>query len=183
MIEIAHERHEDAAAIETILDDVFGSERQQKISYRYRTGIAPIDDLRWVARRDGRLVGTLRFWPVRIGPRWPALLLGPIAVEPMEQRQGLGVRLMKLGLATSQATGHRIVLLVGPLDYYRRFGFEASAPHGIVMPDESPERLQVLALVPGALDGVAGELRRADGSMAGRENAPASSTARSATGR
>ena len=183
MIEITHERPADAAAIDAILDKVFGSDRQQKISYRYRTGIAPVDELRWAALRDGRLVGTLRFWPVLIGERTRALLLGPIAVEPMEQRQGLGVRLMNLGLAASQAAGHRVVLLVGPLDYYRRFGFEPSAPRGIVMPDESPNRLQVTALHPGALDGVAGELRRADGSPARAESGPATTSVRSAVGR
>jgi predicted N-acetyltransferase YhbS len=164
MIELTHERPDDAAAIETLLDQTFGADRHAKISYCYRVGVEPIEDLRWVARRDHKLVGTLRFWPVVIGARrHGALLLGPIAVEPEEQRQGVGVRLMNLGLAAAHAAGHRIVLLVGPIDYYKRFGFEPSQPHGIVMPDEAPERLLVRALEAGALDGVTGPLARASG--------------------
>jgi predicted N-acetyltransferase YhbS len=150
-------------AIEGLLDRTFGPDRKAKTSYRYRAGIRPVDALALVAFENGRLVGTIRFWPIRIGAR-PALLLGPLGVAPERQGAGIGRGLVRTGLARAAALGHEAVLLVGDPDYYRRLGFRPAAPLGIVMPGEAPERLMVQELAPGALDGLAGEVRRADGS-------------------
>lgn len=157
-------RSEDLTAAEALLDRAFGPDRHQKISYRYRDGIDPVASLGFVARCHGGIVGTIRFWPVAIGPRpHAALLLGPLAVSLEHQRAGLGGRLMQRGLDAARAEGHRIVLLVGDPDYYGRFGFAPAADHGIFMPGEAAHRVRVLALIPRALDGVAGMVRRALG--------------------
>ncbi len=86
--EIVPERPRDAALIEPLLDRTFGFERRQKTVYRLREGVAPIAALGFVALApDGGLLGSLRFWPIRIGAA-PALLLGPLAVEPALQGAG-----------------------------------------------------------------------------------------------
>lgn len=167
MFEIAAERPEDAAAIEHLLDRAFGPDRHAKTSYRYREGVEPERRLCLIARDDGgggRVVGSIRHWPVVIGAAaTPALLLGPLAVEAGHRGRGVGGALMRRSLQTAAAAaGHRVVLLVGDLGYYRRFGFEP-APPAIVMPGERPDRLLVTALAPGALDGVSGTVRPAEG--------------------
>src|SRR5689334_15827898 len=111
MVTIEHERGDDAAAIETLLDDAFGAERHRKTAQRLREGQAPVLSL--VAREDGRLIGTLRFWSVRVGRRHHALLLGPVAVDRTYRSRGLGAWLINTGLARVQAMGHRAVILVG----------------------------------------------------------------------
>lgn len=141
------ERPADAAAIDALLDLAFGSHRHAKRSYAYRHGVDSVAALRLVARDGaGRLVGTLRFWPIGIdrgdgGPPRPALLLGPLAVEPVLKGQGVGRALMAEGLARAAALGHGLVLLVGDLAYYGQFGFVPASPLGLVMPGEQPHRL------------------------------------------
>lgn len=158
MFEITAERPQDGAAIEALLDQAFGADRHAKISYGYRAGVAPDPRLRLVAREPGRIVGTIRYWPVRIGGATPALLLGPLAVAGDRRSGGIGAALIGRSLGMAAQAGHRIVLLVGDLDYYRRFGFRPAAPYGLVMPREKPERLLVTELAPGALDRVSGDL-------------------------
>lgn len=158
-LSLTPERPADADAIEALLDAAFGAGRLAKTSYRYREGVAPVAGLSLVAREGDRLVGSIRYWPVRIGQAGtPALLLGPLAIAPDRQGTGIGRALMGATLEMAARTGHRLVLLVGDLPYYRRFGFEPAAPRGLVMPGEKPDRLLYRALAAKALDGVAGAL-------------------------
>lgn len=165
MFDITTERPEDAAAIEKLLDTAFGANRQSKISYRYRMGVEPVRDLRLVARLKGKVVGALRFWPVEIGPIGmhgagePALLLGPLAVDPLLQGRGIGTALMRQGLDMAAWARHGVVLLVGDIGYYARFGFRAASSHGIVVPGENPNRVLARPLSFGAFSGVSGIVR------------------------
>lgn len=160
MFTITTERAEDGPAIEALLDQAFGPNRKAKISYRYRDGIAPVPDLKLVARdKDERVIGTIRYWPIRIGAK-AALLLGPVAIDATRRGEGIGATLVRQTLEMAAWARHRIVLLVGDLPYYRQFGFAPAAPHGVVMPDENPARVLILGLDAGALDGIAGTVRR-----------------------
>ena len=108
-----------------------------------------------------RLKGTIRYWPVGIGGTTPALLLGPIAVEPGLQGSGLGSRLIRMTLNKAAAAGHRIVLLVGDAPYYERFGFTRERTLDLQFPGPVDlNRFLGLELVPGALDGVSGMVGR-----------------------
>lgn len=189
MITISPEQPEDSGAIEALLDVAFGAGRLAKASYRYRHGVKPIAELYKVARdgpgKDAEIVGAIRYWPVRIGRTGtPALLLGPLAVNPARRGEGIGRTLVAQTLDWAMLAGHKLVVLVGDLDYYRQFGFHSATPHGLAMPREkTPERLQVRELSPGALQGFKGNIgpwrsvrRRVVDSSAGRANklAPAS---------
>ncbi len=154
------ERRKDAAEIETLLDAAFGPKRQAKISYRYRRGVAAIPYLRLVVRDGGRIVGSIRYWPVTVGEAdAPALLLGPLAIAPDRRGEGIGAALVHRTIEAAVRAGHRLVLLVGDTDYYGRFGFTPAAPHGIFMPDERPERLLLREIAAGGLAGVAGAVK------------------------
>ncbi len=149
----------DTGAIEQVLDAAFGIDRRIKTSYRLREGQAPIDGLSFVVRdRVDAVVGTISFWPLAIGAAArPALLLGPLAVQPRLQGSGIGQALMHCGLEEAKDHGHRLVLLVGDAPYYARAGF-ARVPDGkLELPGPAdPDRLLYRELVPGSLDGVAG---------------------------
>jgi len=165
MITISEQVPEDIRAVDRILDKAFGPGRQDKTSYAYRQGVAPVPGLSFVARDEDGVVGTLRFWPVVIGET-PALLLGPLGVAPKRQRAGIGKALINHGHRTAKKLGHRLVLLVGDRDYYKRFGYTPASAHAIVMPGEGPSRLLCRELSPGAADGVSGAIRRADDGLA-----------------
>ncbi len=160
---ILHERACDDALIEPLLDRCFGFDRHHKTVYRLREGVPPTDKLSFVALApDGGLLGSLRFWPIRIGAA-AAILLGPLAVEPALQGAGIGRGLLRHGLTRAKRLGARICVVVGAPDYYAPFGFENAAGHGLILPGPvEPERFQVLEIVPEALQGISGLIGRAE---------------------
>jgi predicted N-acetyltransferase YhbS len=173
MVEILPQSPEDSAAVEALLDISFGPDRMKKTAYRLREGVAPVAALSFVAKKDGELVGTIRFWPIVIKSEarpqilLPALLLGPIAVEPSLKGQGIGIGLMRTGLAAAKGMGAKSIVLVGDLDYYSRVGFSREAALGLRMPGPvDPNRLLALELESGALAGVSGPIGRAKGPKA-----------------
>ena len=146
-----------APLIEDLLDRTFGAERLDKTVYRLREGHASAAGLSFVAvSQDGGLIASLRFWPVLIAGH-PGLLLGPLAVEPKHQGQGMGRALVKAGLQAAKKDGHRLCLVVGDPAYYQSYGFVPACPNGLILPGPvEPERFQVLELVAGAIEGVRG---------------------------
>ncbi len=158
MLDLAPLAPSDRPAVESLLDAAFGPGRQTKVSYRYRAGVPPVAGLSYLARENGRLVGSIAYWPIEIGERRaPALLLGPLAVDPERQNKGIGRALVFHTLPMAAELGYDLVLLVGDPAYYARFGF-AVVGTDIVMRGEKPERLQYRELTPGALAAVSGEI-------------------------
>ncbi|MGV8839075.1 MAG: GNAT family N-acetyltransferase [Bauldia sp.] len=154
MVTIDTERLSDRLPRETLLDRVMGPERFLKPSQLLRDGRAPA--LAIVARDGREVVGTVRLWEVDAGGR-PALLLGPLAVAPERQGEGIGSRLMRSALNRATALGHGAAILVGDAPYYARFGFSAGLTANLAMPAKvDPARLLAMELRDGALAGAAG---------------------------
>ncbi|MET4128743.1 N-acetyltransferase [Roseovarius sp. MBR-6] len=159
MIELRHEEPADLWEVEALYDLCFAPGREALSSYRLRDGVAPVAELCLVAREDGIVAGAIRYWPVRVGGA-EALLLGPVAVHPTHQGEGLGGWLIRESLERARARGWARVMLVGDAPYYGRFGFARLA--AVEMPPPTnPARVLGLALVPGAWDGIAGAVTRA----------------------
>ena len=153
--------------VERMLDAVFGPARFDKASYRFRDGVAPLPELSHVAMAGDDVVGTIRYWPILVGSgNHAALLLGPLGIAPHLAGKGIGRALTFRTLERAAAMGHDLVLLVGDVDYYKRFGFVPATPHGFIMPGETrPERLQVAPLTRGVLSHIGGEIRHIHGSV------------------
>jgi predicted N-acetyltransferase YhbS len=149
------------AQLDPLLDVCFGADRRQtKTSYVLRQGVRQIPRLSFAVFDGPKLLGSIRFWPVAIGPKKiPAILLGPLAVEPSRRGEGIGRALVKHGLDEARRLGHRICVLVGDRPYYEPFGFAQAT--GLELPGPvDPARFLVAELVPGALKGVAGMVGR-----------------------
>ena len=157
MIAIRDERPTDVPARERLLDSCFGPARFEKTCERLREGREPASGLSLVVERAGAVIGTVRLWHVSAGPNRPALLLGPIAVDPALQGLGLGAGLMREALDRARALGHGAVLLVGDAPYYARFGFSSAGTEGLGLPGPyERERFLALELAPGTLAGARG---------------------------
>ena len=153
---IRAERASDVAAREALLDACFGENRHSRTCQRLRDGRAPAAGLALAAVREGTLVGTVRLWHVSAGGR-PALVLGPLAVDPACRELGIGAALMHEALAAARPRGHAAVILLGDAPYYARFGFSAEKTGALAMPGPfERERLLALEFQAGALDGAAG---------------------------
>ena len=160
MTGLSPERADDWWEVGALYDLCFAPGREALSSYRLREGVDPAPGLNWVWRDEDRVLGAaVRVWPVEVG-RAEALLLGPIAVHPTRQGEGLGGILMRLVIAEARRHGWDRLMLVGDAPYYGRFGF--ARLEGVLMPPPTnPDRVLGLDLTPGAWRGVAGEVRRA----------------------
>ena len=160
MFELKRETSDDWWEVEALYDLCFAPGREALSSYRLRDGVPSVPELSLVARDlDGILAGAIRYWPIRVDD-YPALLLGPIAVHPTRQAEGLGGLLIRTSLEVAKEAGEKRVLLVGDAPYYGRFGFEKL--DGVEMPPPTnPERVLGRALQTGGWDGVRGTVTRA----------------------
>ena len=157
MITIREESFHDVEAREALLDTCFGPARFQKTCERLREGRKPAEGLALTIERDGELVGNVRLWHISAGPNRPALMLGPIAIDPALQSLGLGGKLMREALSRAAALGHRAVLLVGDAPYYERFGFSSAKTGSLWLPGPyESDRFLALELEAGYLDNARG---------------------------
>lgn len=172
MLRFLPETSADTDEVEMLLDLAFAPGRGALSSYQLREGVAPIPELCRIARDEWDAVaGCIRYWPVRIGPPGtPALLLGPVAVHPTRQGEGIGAMLMAETLGDAAALGWSRVLLVGDEPYYRRFGFTRATAAALDFPKPvSLSRLLARELVPGAFSGVSGLVHGWNSRLTGEE--------------
>ncbi|UWQ13520.1 N-acetyltransferase [Aliiroseovarius sp. M344] len=163
MYHLTEETEQDWWEVEALYDLCFAPGREALSSYRLRDGVPPVANLSLIARDDaGILSGAIRYWPVTIvgnGAQHAALLLGPVAVHPTRQGEGLGGHLIRESLLVAEKMGMTRVMLVGDAPYYQRFGF--SKLEGIFMPPPTnPDRVLGYSLKNGAWAGVTGHVAR-----------------------
>lgn len=155
---ILPETPEDAVQIERLHERTFGPGRFARTAYRIREGVAHTPSLSFTARIGTLLVGSVRMSPVRIGGT-PALLLGPLTVEPPFRGRGIAKALVARALEAAKAQGHGLVVLVGDEPYYGPLGFTRIKKGQATMPGPvDPARLLVAVLQPDAFEGVSGEI-------------------------
>ncbi len=159
VIELKPEQPEDRWEVEALYDLCFAPGREALSSYRLRDGVPPVEGLSQVARDgDGILAAAIRYWPVQVSGH-AVLLLGPVAVHPTRQGEGLGGSLIRDSLAKAEETGWPRVMLVGDFPYYTRFGFQRLT--GVEMPPPTnPDRVLGLALDADAWTGIHGLVER-----------------------
>lgn len=156
---ILPEKPNDAEAIERLHERTFGPGRFVLSAYRLREHVEHVLDLSFTARIGTLLVGSVRQLPICIGDT-PALMLGPLTVEPPFRSRGVGRALLERALAEAKKAGHRLVVLVGDEPYYGRLGFKAIPKGKVVMPGPVDYgRLLVAELVAGAFEGTSGAIR------------------------
>ncbi|MBS7540587.1 GNAT family N-acetyltransferase [Ancylobacter lacus] len=145
-ISILPETPADDAAIERLVARTFGPGRYARTAFRLREGNPHRRDLSFTASIGTMLVGSVRLTPIFIGPA-PALLLGPLTVEPPFRSHGIGRRLVERSLAAAKEAGAGLVLLVGDEPYYGRMGFRHVARGAVRLPGPvDPNRVLICPL-------------------------------------
>jgi predicted N-acetyltransferase YhbS len=158
---IEPETADDADDIERLNERVFGPGRFARTAYRIRERANPEPSLSFVARVGTLLVGANSMTPIDIGGT-PALLLGPLIVEPVFRSQGIGEALVKQSLEAAEGAGWKLVILVGDEPYYGRMGFQPVPPGRIALPGPvDPARLLYCELEAGAFEAARGLARGA----------------------
>lgn len=160
MYQLSEETEDDWWEVEALYDLCFAPGRTALSSYRLRDGVATVAPLCLILRdAEGTLAAAIRYWPAEVGGE-DILLLGPIAVHPTRQGEGLGGLLINESLAEARRLGWERVLLVGDAPYYGRFGF-TKLERVQMPPPTNPDRVLGLDLKRGAWAGVAGLVSKA----------------------
>ena len=156
-MEIRRENPGDVPAIREVNRKAFGREEEVWLVDELRDG--DYARLSLVAEEARRIIGHILFSEAVIrteGGDTKALALGPMAVTPERQGQGIRAALVREGLDRCARMGSRVIVLLGHPGYYPRFGFSAELARSLSSP-YSGDAFMALELVPGALSGVTGE--------------------------
>lgn len=106
-----------------------------------RASSGHVPDLSLVATDRGAVIGQIMLSYVTLEPsKRQVLELGPMAVAPNRQREGIGSKLVRAALAAADERGEPLVLVLGHPDYYPQFGFRPSRELGIEPPDPRLQR-------------------------------------------
>lgn len=156
MVTIRAEISSDITPREALLTAAFGAKRLRKTSEKLRINRVPA--LAFTAvDGNGKLIGTVRLWNIIAGSAGSSLLLGPLAVDCIHQKSGIGRALMEAAIFAARAYGAHSILLVGNESYYTSFGFSAALTRSLHLPGPvERNRFLGLELVPQALDDAEG---------------------------
>ncbi|MGJ8537431.1 MAG: GNAT family N-acetyltransferase [Parasphingopyxis sp.] len=133
------------AALEALLDLAFGTDRHSRTAYAVRDGTEPLDELSFVALLDGKLAGSLQSWPVSLSrpdsDSLPLAMVGPVAVHPDHQNQGIGKHMTGIVAERLDLAG-RSAMMIGDPEYYSPFGFRSGPARGWTLPGPvEPDRI------------------------------------------
>jgi putative acetyltransferase len=155
---IREERPSDVTAIRDLNQRAFEQAQEANIIDALRDNGAVLLSL--VATLNGRVVGHVLYSPISVGDEATGAALGPMAVHPEHQRQGIGSQLVEAGNRRLQEEGCPFVLVVGHASYYPRFGFRPASTFGILCEWEVPDDVfMVSVLDPEKMQGVSGLAR------------------------
>jgi putative acetyltransferase len=147
----------DEAAIRRVNEAAFGRPGEGAVVDALRAAGAVTLSL--VAESEGEIVGHILFSPVEVrqgGASWRAVALGPMAVLPGRQREGIGSALVRTALDNCRAAGEDVVFVLGHPAFYGRFGFVPAAHSGIDSQYGGGDAFMVADLARGGLAGRAG---------------------------
>ncbi len=148
----------DLAAIEALYPEAFPDEDLLPLVRDLLNESAPVVSL--VATINSDVAGHVAFTYCSIsGQDSGAALLGPLAVSPPLQGQGIGSALVYAGLQRMQVARVDLVLVLGDPEYYKRFGFmpDSSVEPPYPLPREWQDAWQSLG-APGQTSPVSGKL-------------------------
>ncbi len=146
---------QDKLAVKKLTKEVFGPEHKGRSVWNLRKA-SPIQELGLIVEdmsfppwqlddRNNRIVGSLQFWPVRIGS-FSSLLLGPLAVKYYLRGFGVGRQLVENSLKRIRNRDWDFCFVSGEPDYYPKFGFKP-VPENLVWPGPiERQRLQYVSL-------------------------------------
>lgn len=161
-MKIRQEQKSDHKKVYEINKMAFNQENESMLIEKIRAGDSFVPELSLVAELEGEIVGHILFSKIKMvgEAEYESLALGPMAVVPKHQKQGIGGKLIINGLEIAKKLGFQSVIVVGHKDYYPRFGFEKASLWGIKCPFEVPdEAFMAIELVENSLKNKAGTVQ------------------------
>ncbi len=164
-VHLRPENASDRANVERIHRDAFGGEREARLVHELRVTSAYLRELSLIVESDGTAAGHAMLTRIEIQRRGrpdeptAAVALAPVAIDPAYQGCGLGAALVNGALERARAMGHRIVVALGPPEFFSPLGFLPLGRYGVSPPFEVfGAAWMAKELAPGALAFVSGTL-------------------------
>ena len=145
LIEIREERSDDVAAVREVNRRAFGQDQESNIVDALRTNGGALLSL--VATVNGQVAGHIMYSPLTVAENVLGVALGPMAVVPEYQRQGIGTQLIEAGNRKIKDAGYPFIIVVGHAEYYPRFGFRPAGEYGIKCEWDVPNEVFMLLVL------------------------------------
>jgi putative acetyltransferase len=148
LVILREERSEDIEAIRAVNFEAFGQPQEGRLVDALRDNGGVL--LSMVAVSAEQIIGHILYSPVSIATSAGELIgagLGPMAVHPDFQRQGIGSRLVEAGNQKIRDAGYPFIVVLGHPQYYPRFGFQAASRHGIRCEWDVPDNVFMMLVL------------------------------------
>ncbi|MBK9709501.1 MAG: N-acetyltransferase [Acidobacteria bacterium] len=161
-MDIRSERPDDYPAVREIIERAFGGIAEARIVDLIRAANKDLVSL--VAVDQNRVVGHILFSPVTVAEapeNFRGVGLAPLSVLPEFQNTGIGSRLVREGLEACRRQGCQVVVVLGHIEYYPRFGFVRAKDYGLDNEYNAVDSFMVLELEEGFLERIHGLVKYA----------------------
>nr|WP_278030565.1 GNAT family N-acetyltransferase [Zhihengliuella halotolerans] len=160
-VAVRPERPSEKDRVREVVSAAFATEAEADLVDALRREPEWMPGLAWVGEDPERgIVAHALLTRCRIGEA-DALALAPCAVDPAEQRRGVGTAVISGALEAARERGERYVVVLGHSAYYPRFGFRAASAFGVDIPGGAPDGALMVLDLGGAWDVPAGTVEYA----------------------
>lgn len=167
MITLRPEHPNDYRIIEELTRDAFwdlykpGCD-EHLVVHKMRKVPAFVKELDLVACDGDTIVGYIMYSKAKVvndnNEEFEVLCMGPLAVAPDHQKQGIWSLLMNESAKQAKTLGYKGVIIFWNPDYYHRFGFVDAKTYGITTPDgQNFDAFMALELYPESLKWISGK--------------------------
>lgn len=160
MVLIRKRQTADIPQIREVNTQAFGQPDEADLVDKLRKRCQEILEL--VAVRGDEVIGHILFSPATCVCRERTVTgaaLGPMAVAPRHQRQGIGTELVKFGVSILREKGCPFLVVIGHPAYYPRFGFRPASQFGIHCDWDIPDAVfMMMVLAEEEMQGVRGRV-------------------------
>lgn len=160
MVLIRKQQPADIPQIREVNTQAFGQLEEADLVDKLRERCQEILEL--VAVRGDEVVGHILFSPATIACRGRTVTgaaLGPMAVSPRHQRQGIGTELVESGVSILREKGCLFLVVLGHPAFYPRFGFRPASQFGVHCDWDVPAAVfMLMVLAAEEMQGVKGRV-------------------------
>ncbi|WJW79703.1 N-acetyltransferase [Bartonella sp. TP] len=151
-------KKQDCEQINKLHAKIFGPTRFTKAAHLLRERGHAEPDLSFTIYDNDKLIGSSTITPIKLG-QTKAFLLGPVGIDSNYRDLGLGSQLitMTINKIKEAPLKSELIMLIGDIDYYKKFGFAKLNSRGLILPAPvNPARILLLELSPGASQNLSG---------------------------
>ena len=161
MVLIRRQQPADALRIREVNTQAFGQPDEANLVDKLRERCQEHVEL--VAVRGDEIVGHILFSPAAVeceGRTVTGAALGPMAVLPGHQRQGIGAKLVRSGVSILRQKNCPFLVVIGHPEFYPRFGFRPASQFGVQCDWDVPDAaFMMMVLTEEEMRGVRGKVR------------------------